>query len=265
MDGCPSAPRLPHLTLTAVPSEPSSSLVKVRLLISPPFSPTSTLTRIYRPQLEQDHRATKHQRISRPSTLHESLGKLSADVSQFDSNANIAIEVTLSDASIFAPSPTNVQTGFRRAELNPASNNGTDPSTLGIKTLHFSVRKDDARPLNLSHEYQLVFLEDAKFSTNQFVLKTGTIAGQPVGQSSDLLVLQGNVNAPVVKNLFNVTFLADTWHNFALVLDFTAKCVFPQSLFYSTSTKIGANRKQYNTSALLSKLDSIGKCYECTE
>jgi hypothetical protein len=129
----------------------------------------------------------------------------------------------LSDASIFAPSATDIQTGFRRAELLPSSNNGSDPSTLGIKTLHFSLRKSNARPLNLSHEYQLVFLEDATFSTNQFVLKTGTIAGQPAAQNADLLVLQGNVNAPVVKNLFNVTFLADTWHNFAIVLDFTAK------------------------------------------
>jgi Glycoside hydrolase 131 catalytic N-terminal domain len=94
---------------------------------------------------------------------------------------------------------------------------------LGVKTLHFSVRKDNARPLNISHEYQLVFLEDAKFTTNQFVLKTGTIAGQPAGQNPDLLVLQGNVNAPVIENLFNVSFTANVWHNFALTLNFTAK------------------------------------------
>lgn len=62
----------------------------------------------------------------------------------------------LSDQSIFAPSATNIQTGFRRAELIPASNNGTDPSTVGVKTLHFSIMKDAARPLNLSHEYQMV-------------------------------------------------------------------------------------------------------------
>lgn len=150
--------------------------------------------------------------------------------SLFDGTANIPLEVTLSDASIFAPSATNIQTGFRRAELNPASNNGTDPSTLGVKTLHFSVRKDNARPLNISHEYQLVFLEDAKFTTNQFVLKTGTIAGQPAGQDPDLLVLQGNVNAPVIKNLFNVSFTANVWHNFALTLNFTANTV---QTFYS--------------------------------
>lgn len=62
----------------------------------------------------------------------------------------------LSDQSIFAPSATNIQTGFRRAELIPASNNGTDPSTTGVQTLHFSLMKDAQRPLNLSHEYQMV-------------------------------------------------------------------------------------------------------------
>ena len=152
---------------------------------------------------------------------------------QFDANGTLALEVTLSDASIFAPSATNIQTGFRRAELLPVSNNGSDPSTLGVKTLHFSVMKDSARNLNLSHEYQLVFLENAVFSTNQFVLKTGTIAGQPVG-GSDFLVVQGNQNAVGgVQNLFNTSFTAATWHNFGLVLDFNAKYVsllFPSSL-----------------------------------
>jgi hypothetical protein len=59
-------------------------------------------------------------------------------------------------------------------------------------------------------------------------LKTGTIAGQPEGQDPVLLVLQGNVeNFPNGQNLFNVSFMADVWHNFGLMLDFTAKSVFP--------------------------------------
>ena len=82
--------------------------------------------------------------------------------------------------------------------------------------------KDSARPLNLSHEYQLVFLESADFSTNQVVLKTGTISGQPAGQSSDLLVVQSNVNEDR-GNLFMSNFTDGTWHNFGLVLDFTRK------------------------------------------
>lgn len=68
-----------------------------------------------------------------------------------------------------------------------------------------------------------MFLEDAKFTTNQFVLKTGTIAGQNAGQDSNLLVVQGNVNANPVVNLFNTSFVADTWLNFGLTMDFDQK------------------------------------------
>ncbi|KAH6696685.1 hypothetical protein BKA61DRAFT_531087 [Leptodontidium sp. MPI-SDFR-AT-0119] len=154
--------------------------------------------------------------------------------SLFDAAGNtIPFEVTLSDQSIFAPSATNIQTGFRRAELQIDTNNGTDDSTLGVKTLHFSIRKDPARLLNTSHEYQLVFLEDASFSTNQFVLKTGTIAGQPAGQDPDLLVLVGNVNANPVVNLFNTSFTPDVFHNFGITLDFNANTT---TVLYSTDS-----------------------------
>lgn len=140
--------------------------------------------------------------------------------SLFDDGANtVPVEVTISDDSIFAPSADNVQTGFRRAELLPASNSGTDASTLGVKTLHFSVAKDAARPLNLSHEYQLVFLESNDFSTNQLVLKTGTIIGG-AGGNPDTLQLFGNVNDNPPKVLFSAPFQAGVFHNFAVTLDF---------------------------------------------
>jgi len=61
--------------------------------------------------------------------------------------------------------------------------------------------------LNVSHEYQLVFVESADFSTNQFVLKTGTIIGAAAGQKPNLLVLQSNVKEP--QNLFTVPFVKD--------------------------------------------------------
>ncbi|SPQ19874.1 44879d5e-d898-4d54-8381-2fd604ce673d [Thermothielavioides terrestris] len=122
------------------------------------------------------------------------------------------VEVLISDNSIF-----NGQVGFRRAELIPASNDGTDPSTQGVKTLHFSVKKDAERPLNLSHEYQLVFLESNDFSTNQFVLKTGTILGQNTADPDTLQVF-GNVNQGQL--LFSTPFVDGVFHNFALKLDF---------------------------------------------
>jgi hypothetical protein len=144
--------------------------------------------------------------------------------SLFDTAASVPLEVTISDKSIFAPSADNVQTGFRRAELLPASNSGTDTSTTGVKTLHFSVMKDDAaRPLNLSHEYQLVFLESGDFSTNQLVLKTGTIIGAAGGGGADdpdTLRLFGNVNEDPLRVLFSTPFKAGVFHNFAVTLDF---------------------------------------------
>ena len=134
--------------------------------------------------------------------------------------ASVPLEITISDDSIFAPSADNVQTGFRRAELLPASNSGTDASTQGVKTLHFSVMKDAGRPLNLSHEYQLVFLESNDFSTNQLVLKTGTVIGGGGGGDPDTLQLFGNVNEDPPKVLFSTPFREGVFHNFAVTLDF---------------------------------------------
>jgi hypothetical protein len=135
---------------------------------------------------------------------------------QFDGTASKAVEVTISDKSLF-----NSQTGFRRAELLPVSVSGSDPSTTGVKTMHFSVMKDSARPLNTSHEYQLFFLESNDYSTNQVALKYGSIiGGNPSGVSSDSLMLMGNVNAKPVNTIFSTKFTPGVWHNFAITLDF---------------------------------------------
>ncbi|KAF4773863.1 hypothetical protein HER10_EVM0005598 [Colletotrichum scovillei] len=147
--------------------------------------------------------------------------------SPFDGNDNVPLEVTISDQSIF-----NKQTAFRRAELIPSSNTGTDESTTGIKTLHFSLSKDVQRPLNLSHEYQLAFLESNDFGTNQVVLKTGTILGGDATVDPDTLQLFGNVNTkPAPPVLFSTPFAENTIHNFAVTMDFTANTV---QVFYST-------------------------------
>ncbi|KAK1659051.1 hypothetical protein BDP55DRAFT_620692 [Colletotrichum godetiae] len=147
--------------------------------------------------------------------------------SPFDGNDNVPLEVTISDQSIF-----NKQTGFRRAELIPSTNTGTDESTTGVKTLHFSLSKDVQRPLNLSHEYQLAFLESNDFSTNQVVLKTGTILGGDATVDPDTLQLFGNVNTkPAPPILFSTPFAENTIHDFAVTMDFNANTV---QVFYST-------------------------------
>ncbi|KJR88348.1 uncharacterized protein SPSK_07672 [Sporothrix schenckii 1099-18] len=152
--------------------------------------------------------------------------------SLFDVNT-VPAEVTISDKSIFAPSADNVQTGFRRAELLPASNSGTDPSTQGVKTLHFSVMQDAQRPLNLTHEYQLVFLESNDFSTNQLVLKAGTVLGQAGNVDPNTLQLFGNVNSNPPQVLFSTPFTPGVFHNFAVTLDFNK---LTSQVFFSTGT-----------------------------
>ncbi|KAF6814509.1 hypothetical protein CSOJ01_04060 [Colletotrichum sojae] len=144
-----------------------------------------------------------------------------AKPTQLDGTSNKAFEINIDDRSIFAPSETNVQTGFRRAEMLPMSNNGTDPSTSGIKTVHWSMIKDPKKPLNLTHEYQMVFLESSIFSSNQFALKYGDLIGiHPA--DPDVLHLFGNSNTkPFQPELFTTKFTEGVFHNFALTLDFT--------------------------------------------
>ncbi|TEA15188.1 hypothetical protein C8034_v002416 [Colletotrichum sidae] len=139
--------------------------------------------------------------------------------SLFDGTTSKPFQVNIDDRSIFAPTETNVQTGFRRAEMLPVSNNGTDPSTAGIKTLHWSMMKDPKKPLNLTHEYQMVFLESAVFSSNQFALKYGDLIGiHP--KDPDVLHLFGNSNTQPSPELLTVKFTEGVFHNFALTLDF---------------------------------------------
>ncbi|EPE33404.1 hypothetical protein GLAREA_06417 [Glarea lozoyensis ATCC 20868] len=155
----------------------------------------------------------------------------SVNASLFDANVSKAVEVTVNDQSIFAPSADNVQKGFRRAELLPVSVTGTDASTTGQKTIHFSVQKDAARPLNSSHEYQLFFLESNDYSTNQVTLKYGTIIGGKK-KEADMLTVTGNVNANPVKTVFETRFTPGVWHNFGIVLDFSAGTT---QVYYSTN------------------------------
>jgi hypothetical protein len=185
-----------------------------------------------------------HQLTTNPGLAFSDVIQLPGGASLFDA-ASASLTVTISDDSIFAPSADNVQTGFRRAELLPASNDGSDDSTLGVKTLHFSLMKDAARSLNLSHEYQLVFLEDAAFSTNQFVLKTGTILGVNT-PDPDLLQLFGNVNDGNL--LFSTPFTEGVFHNFALTLDFDALYVSSPSARLSQTQKTNKTSEQPKSS-----------------
>lgn len=151
--------------------------------------------------------------------------------SLFDNSSSKAVEVTIDDRAIFTPSPDNRQVGFRRAELLPKPVNATDSAT-GLKTLHWSLKIDKSRPLNYSHEYQLVWLENQDYSANQFTLGTGTPYGKndTSRKEAKSLFLLGTSASNPQQTLWKTPFTDGVWHNFGLVLDYNKNHV---EVFYS--------------------------------
>ncbi|GJJ14876.1 hypothetical protein Clacol_009145 [Clathrus columnatus] len=146
-----------------------------------------------------------------------------------------AVEVTINQNSIFVPGgdPPVPETGFRRSELIPALNNGTDITVQGTRTFHWSIRNDPTRPLNLSHEYHPVWHETADFSTSEITFLTG----KPFNQSFDPTVhdpktlrLAGRQSNSPETTFFQTPFLDDVWHNWAVTLGFETNLL---TVYYS--------------------------------
>jgi len=135
-----------------------------------------------------------------------------ASSAHFDNATYKPFEVTISDASIF-----QTQHGFRRAglQLKGDTNNGS-PGTSGVKTIHFSIKLDPQRALNLTHEYLLVWHEAADYSANQFNFETGTIIDQTGLAKNTWKVLDRNN-----KQIWSTPILDNDWQNFAITLDFS--------------------------------------------
>ncbi|OTB06606.1 hypothetical protein M426DRAFT_104796 [Hypoxylon sp. CI-4A] len=144
------------------------------------------------------------------------------EASHFDNSTTKAIEVTINDKSIF-----QTQNGFRRAGLQiQGDTNEGGPGTEGVRTLHFSVKQDPERTLNLTHEYLNVWHEAADYSSNQFNFQTGTIIGKSGGDKSTYKVLNRQ-NTEVWSTPIDET----AWQNFAITLDFVKNTL---QVYYST-------------------------------
>jgi hypothetical protein len=152
-----------------------------------------------------------------------------SDSSRFDSTtygkSNYkAVEVTISDKSLFRAGG-KLQTGFRRAGLLYASDTnaaGSDAADSGIVTFHWSVKQDEYRKLNLSHEYMNVWHERADYAGNQFSFVGGVILKQDGGTGIDTKKereswkVQNRNNSVVFKAKMNFR----DWQNFAIRLDY---------------------------------------------
>ena len=156
--------------------------------------------------------------------------------SLFDASNDKAVEVTISDKSIFL----GTQTGFRRTELlpQPALGVAVNATTSGVQTFHLSIMRDETRALNYSHEYMLSWLESADYSRDQFTVGTGTLFGNGNNVTTSqvaqtLFVRSNNVDASAQRTLWQTPFTTDTWHNLALTLNFDENTV---QVYYSTNS-----------------------------
>lgn len=134
--------------------------------------------------------------------------------SRFDNSSYKSLEVTITDESIF-----QAQTGFRRAGLqfaNDANENST--GYLGVKTLHWSVKQDESRALNLSHEYLNVWHEAADYSADQIMFQTGKMIDLPDLAEDTFKIFDRDSTL-----LWSTAIDYSEWQNFAITLDIDAK------------------------------------------
>ncbi|KAF3762644.1 hypothetical protein M406DRAFT_323640 [Cryphonectria parasitica EP155] len=144
--------------------------------------------------------------------------------SRFDSGSYKPLEVTINNASIF-----QTQYGFRRAGLQFAADTNTgSPGYAGVVTLHWSVRQDPARALNLSHEYLNVWHESADYSADQIMFQAGQMIDFPDLPSDTFKIFDRNSAL-----LWSTEIEEDEWQNFAVTLDMDANTV---QFYYSVGT-----------------------------
>jgi len=144
--------------------------------------------------------------------------------SKFDIPGDKAIEVTLSDSSIFVPGSGEPQIGFRRAGLLLAKNNGSDATDVGVKTFHWSVRQDLNAKMNLAHEYMNAWHERNDYSANQFSFNTGIMLSQdaPTDSNVSTTVSDKRLWKFLDKDndvLWTTLIEWDGWQNFAVTVD----------------------------------------------
>lgn len=139
-----------------------------------------------------------------------------AESSRFDGAEYKSVEVTINNASIFQE-----QYGFRRAGLQFADDTNEDsPGWAGQRTLHWSVKLDTQRALNLSHEYLNAWHEAADYSANQIMFQTGSMIDQPDLDSQTYKIFDRDSTL-----LYSAPIEPTEWQNFAINLDIDAKYV----------------------------------------
>ncbi|KAI4921045.1 hypothetical protein J4E85_009160 [Alternaria conjuncta] len=137
------------------------------------------------------------------------------------------VEVTIDSGSLFRAGE-NLQTGFRRAGLlfkDDLNDAGTDASDNGVVTFHWSIRQDEHRPLNLSHEYMNVWHEKGDYSGNQFMFVGGVVLVGDGGTGLDTKKEREMWKVQNAKNefVFQTRILRGEWQNLGVQLDYVGE------------------------------------------
>ncbi|RDX48807.1 hypothetical protein OH76DRAFT_1351910 [Lentinus brumalis] len=161
------------------------------------------------------------------------LGDTIAPTALWGDIAEQAISVSIDNSSVFIPGGGGPQNGFRRTDIIAAVNGQHDvlitQMETGTTVFHFSVKQDASRPLNYSHEYQIVFIEPNDGS-HIFELQLGSPFTNPTGSLPVPNAHSFKVLDHALNVLFSTPFTADVWHNFAVEVDWNARTL---AVFYS--------------------------------
>ncbi|KDQ49236.1 hypothetical protein JAAARDRAFT_63810 [Jaapia argillacea MUCL 33604] len=134
------------------------------------------------------------------------------------------ISITIDNSSVFVPGGGAPQYGFRRTEFlaqGPAGHTALIPEIeVNTTVFHFSVQTDPAKPLNYTHEYQVVFIEPND-GTHVFELQLGSPYTNPTGTLPAPNAHALKIRDHALNLLFSTTFIPFTWHNFAIQVDWT--------------------------------------------
>ncbi|CBX98582.1 hypothetical protein IAQ61_007792 [Plenodomus lingam] len=198
------------VTTRADPSCPIVFDGRVPVNTTPTFFDTAPPNNLFNPDFVKGNNLTWSQILKFPG----------GEPSRFDGTKFMPVEVTLSDQSIFQK-----QLGFRRAGLQFQKDAPDGEGGKGVKTLHWSVKQDPTRPLNLTHEYLNVWHEAADFSNNQIQFQTGSLIGKSAADKNKFKILDRDG-----KQLHSVQIDQKRWQNFAMKLDYVKNQV---TIFYS--------------------------------
>jgi hypothetical protein len=143
--------------------------------------------------------------------------------------------ISIDNTSIFVPGGSTPQNGFRRTELI-AQKDGNHTALnaiadVGTTVFHVSIQEDLEKPLNMSHEYQIVWIEPND-GTHVFEIQLGSPFTIPTGAVPVSNARYLKVRNHALDLLFETPFTSHDWHNFAVQIDWTHLTL---GVFYSTN------------------------------